>query len=69
MHKFVLMVNGKLVTYTSFDDLPKLFDHVIEFAPHIPPEPHTVAQHEEIAGWNKKLQELMLREKLNASSH
>lgn len=59
MHRFVVMRRGKLETYNEFASIPDDFDHVIEFAPEIPPGPHTDAEHEEIAQWNDRLQELM----------
>ncbi len=59
MHKFVIMKNNELLTYSNFEDIPSDFDHVIEFVPNIPPEPHTEEQHEEIEQWNSKLQKLM----------
>lgn len=58
-HRFVIMRQGRLETYSDFDDIPMDFDHVIEFAPEIPPGPHTDAEHEEIAEWDKRLQYLM----------
>jgi len=58
-NKFVIMVDGKLETYTNYDDIPDTFDHVIEFSPEIPEPPHTEEQHEEIDKWNFKLQALM----------
>ena len=39
------------------------FDHVIEFHPYTPPEPHTEEQHKEIEQWPSKLQELIKRER------
>jgi hypothetical protein len=59
MHKFVVMKNNELFTYTNFEDIPSDFDHMIEFLPEIPPEPHTEEQHQEIQQWNGKLQQLM----------
>jgi|TARA_A200000159_G_scaffold160974_1_gene182013 hypothetical protein len=59
MHKFVIMKNNELFTYTNFEDIPSDFDHMIEFLPEIPPEPHTEEQHQEIQQWNGKLQQLM----------
>ena len=63
------MVEGELKTYSNFDEIPQIFDHVIKFVPHVSSEPHTESQHEEIAGWNEKLQELMRRERNNASNY
>jgi hypothetical protein len=62
MHKFVLLVEGELVTYSSYEDIPEDFDHVIEFVPEIPDGPHTHEQHEEIEKWNQRLQELITKE-------
>lgn len=62
MHKFVIMVNGELQTFTNYDDIPDEFDHVIEFVPEIPPPPHTEEQHDEIDKWTFRLQALMQRE-------
>jgi len=59
MHRFVIMKNNELFTYTNFEDIPSDFDHMIEFLPEIPPEPHTEEQHQEIQQWNGKLQQLM----------
>ena len=62
MHKFVLMVEGKLVTYDRYEDIPNNFDHVIEFVPEIPDGPHTHEQHEEIAKWHERLHQLIQKE-------
>jgi hypothetical protein len=62
-HKFVLMVNGVLNTYTRFEDIPEDFDHIIEFLPDIPDPPHTHAQHEEIDAWHQRLKDLIAKEK------
>ena len=62
MHKFVIMVDGELVTYTKYKDIPDNFDHVIEFVPEIPDGPHTENQHEEIEQWNNRLQMLVAKE-------
>jgi len=64
-HKFVILNNGILETYTNYDDIPLSFDHVIEFKPWIDEDHdhvHTDHDHEELAQWNIKLQELMKRE-------
>ncbi len=58
-HKFVLIVNGELKEFTRLEDIPEEFDHVISFAPDVPPPPHTAEQHEEIDKWNERLQHLM----------
>jgi hypothetical protein len=61
-HEFVVLLNGKLKTYTKYEDIPERFDNVIRFIPEIPEPPHTHEQHEEIDSWNERLQELMKRE-------
>ena len=44
-HRFVVVINGVLHTFTDFAAIPAEIDHVIEFVPEIPPEPHTDEQH------------------------
>ena len=61
-HEFVILLNGELVTYRKYEDIPEKFDNLIRFIPHVPEPPHTHDQHEEIDSWNDKLQELMKRE-------
>lgn len=66
-HRFVIMRQGRLETYSDFDAIPMDFDHVIEFAPEIPPGPHTDAEHDEIDQWDKRLQYLMRIENARSS--
>jgi hypothetical protein len=61
-HEFLILLNGELVTYTKYEDIPETFDNLIRFVPEIPEPPHTHDQHEEIDSWNYKLKELMKRE-------
>lgn len=61
-NKFVILNNGKLETYTNFDDIPEKFDNLIQFLPKIPSGPHTPEEHLEIGIWNGKLRELLKRE-------
>jgi hypothetical protein len=58
-HRFVIMCNNVLFEYDQYEDIPDDFDHVIEFLPEIPPEPHTEQQHEEIDQWNDKFLRLV----------
>tara|TARA_B100000941_G_scaffold174671_1_gene124936 strand:+ start:453 stop:656 length:204 start_codon:yes stop_codon:yes gene_type:complete len=67
MHKFVVMKDFKLFTYTEYEDIPTDFDHVIEFNPSIPPDPHTTEQHEEIEKWPARLQKLMEIERASSN--
>jgi len=69
MHRFVIMRNGELETYTQWEDIPQVFEHVIEFAPTMPEPPHTEQQHQEMGQWNTRLQELVKRERDDASSN
>jgi hypothetical protein len=64
-HKFVILNNGVLETYTKYEDIPLQFDNVIEFKPWIDEEhehEHDEHDHDELAEWNIKLQELIKRE-------
>lgn len=66
-NRFVIMQNNRLFYYTKFADIPTQFDHLIEFLPEIPPEPHTSEQHDEILLWGKRFQELMEIEHASSS--
>jgi hypothetical protein len=61
-HKFVILLDGKLVTYNKYEDIPNSFDNLISFLPEIPEGPHNEEQHNEIESWNEKLKELLNRE-------
>ena len=50
-HRFVIMRRDIIEVYDCYDDIPDDLDHVIEFLPEIPPEPHTQQQHKEIHAW------------------
>ena len=58
-HRFVIMKDDQLSEYTEYEQIPNDFDHVIEFAPEIPPSPHTDQDHEEIDQWRVKFERLM----------
>jgi hypothetical protein len=62
-HKFLILNNGIIETYTKYEDIPESFDNVIQFLPEIPEGPHTHEEHDIIDQWNDKLKELMKREK------
>jgi hypothetical protein len=65
-HRFVIMRNDVIEVYDRYEDIPDDLDHVIEFLPEIPPEPHTDQQHEEIETWPDLFLKLM--EKAYATS-
>ena len=58
-HRFVIMRDEKLYEYTEYEQIPGEFDHVIEFAPEVPPPPHSDQDHEEIDQWAEKFERLM----------
>jgi len=66
MAEFQFIINGELATFDKYEDIPEEFEHVIKFRPDIP-EPvnddHTDEEHEELAKWNDRLQELMEKER------
>ena len=63
MAEFQFIINGELVTFDKYEDIPEEFDHVIKFIPDVIPEPHTEEEHEEMAQWNTRLQKLMEKER------
>ena len=67
MAEFQFIVNRELITYDKYEDIPEEFEHVIKFIPDIPEEPHTEEDHEEMALWNVRLQELMEKERARSN--
>ena len=67
MAEFQFIVNGELVTYDSWENIPEEFEHVIKFIPDIPPEPHTEDEHAEIEIWNTRLQQLLEKERARSN--
>ena len=67
MAEFQFIVNGELVTYDKYEDIPDKFEHVIKFIPDIPEDPHTEDEHDEIAVWNTRLQQLMEKERASSN--
>jgi|TARA_B110000305_G_C18980896_1_gene421593 hypothetical protein len=67
VHKFVVKKDGELFTYTRYEDIPLDFDHIIEFNPSIPPDPHTEEQHKEIEQWPSRLEKLMEIERASSN--
>ena len=72
MAEFQFVVNGELVLYDKYEDIPEDFEHVIRFIPDLP-EPagedgeHTEEQHEELTLWNVRLQALMEKERARSN--
>lgn len=64
--KFKILLNGELVTYTNYNDIPNKFDNVISFLPEFPEGPHTHEEHESMSMYHELLQNLLKRE-TNAS--
>ena len=67
--KFVIRDNNQLITYTRYEDIPDVFDNVIEFAPDYPEGPHSEEEHEYMDTFNDRLQDLMKRERKYAGSN
>ena len=74
MAEFKFVVNGEVVSYDKYEDIPEEFENVIKFLPDMPaPEgvdeegnltgDHTEEQHEEMAKWNTRLKKLMEKER------
>ena len=59
---YKVLVRGKVVTYTNWNDIPDSFENMILFDPDAPPPPHTEEDHKYLETFNDKLQELMMRE-------
>ncbi len=66
-HEFIVLVDGCLLTFNKFEDIPEKIDNIIKFLPEIPLPPHTDEQHEEIEEWQNKFKKLLEMEKKNGS--
>jgi hypothetical protein len=72
MAEFQFIINGELVTFDKYENVPEEFEHVIKFL-HDIPEPegedgnHTDEQHQAMAVWNIRLQELMEKERASSN--
>lgn len=66
-HRFDIIVDGKIQTYTRIEDIPATFEHLVAFLPEIPPGPHTTEQHAEIDGWQEKFNQLLGRARASSS--
>jgi hypothetical protein len=67
MAEFQFIVDGELVAFDKYEDIPEDFEHVIRFIPDVIPEPHTEEEHEEMAQWNTRLQKLMEKERARSN--
>ena len=68
-HCFKIMVNRKVNTYSRYEDIPEVIDHVIVFDPEIPPPPHNKQDHDEIDLWKDRFKDLMERERASSSKN
>ena len=59
---YAVLVEGEVLEFSHWDDLPETFDNLIRWVPDVPPEPHTEAQHEAISSLPEKLRETLRRE-------
>ena len=67
MAEFQFIVNGELVTYDIWENIPEEFEHVIKFIPDVPPDPHTEDEHAEMEIWNTRLQQLLEKERARSN--
>ena len=67
MAEFQFIVNGELVPYDSWENIPEEFEHVIKFIPDVPPDPHTEDEHAEMEIWNTRLQQLLEKERARSN--
>ena len=59
---FKIRINGEVMRYTEFADIPSQFGAVISYIPDHPEPPHTDEEHALIHTFQDKLQELLQRE-------
>lgn len=59
---FRILLEGEILTFERYEDIPESFDNLIEFSPEIIPAPHTPEQHKQMESYDDKLKELLSRE-------
>ena len=66
--QFVVLEDGEPVTvkFTDLKDIPENFDymHVIKFVGNIPPAPHSIQDHEQIAMLQREFNKYLNKEHL-----
>ena len=70
MAEFQFIINGELITFVKYEDIPEEFEHVIKFRPDIPELPvggHTQEDHDELAKWDGRLQKFMEKERASSN--
>jgi len=67
MAEFQFIINGELITFDKYEDIPEEFEHVIKFLPDIILPPHTQEDHDELAKWDGRLQKLMEKERASSN--
>ena len=67
MAEFQFIINGELVIFDKYEDIPDEFEHVIKFMPDTILPPHTQEDHDELAKWDGRLQKLMEKERASSN--
>ena len=60
--EYIIFVNGRVETYTNWEDIPSSFENIIKFNPTPPPSPHSEEDHEYIETFENKLHYFMGKE-------
>lgn len=55
------MIDGDVIVFNEYDDIPKSFDYVISFRPNVPAPPHTQEEHDMLENVAYLFQELLSR--------
>ena len=61
--KYKVVTGGVEYAYTNWNDIPAVFDHLIQFIPDIPPAPHTDKEHEMIDSIPEIFKQFMRKER------
>ena len=67
MAEFQFIINGELVTFDKYEDIPDEFEHVIKFMPDTILPPNTQEDHDDLAKWDGRLQKLMEKERARSN--
>ena len=59
---FIVKTGQTVTEYQKISEIPEKFDHLIKFAPNIPPSPHSAHDHEHLDHFVDYMKMLQVRE-------
>lgn len=60
---FVILNEGKILSFQDYNDIPLVFDNLISFEPVTPEPPHTDIEHGQMEQFQTLFEDLLKRER------